>query len=109
MKYVFDLGMDGSWVTSYVGTRAWGLTMRLDVGDRPLLLVTLVLQMFYQFVFLGFFKPQNPVFLEMNFVLLHFEMGLVIRLGFYSSCCCCNYNLCLTLFGGWLPRKRKRK
>ena len=38
------------------------------------------------------------------FVLLHFEMELVIRLGFYSYCCC-NYNLGLILFGVWLPRK----
>jgi hypothetical protein len=84
-----------------------------------------------------FFKPQNPVFLVLQtskasvlgnaflfqfleviifvielfhgfvFVLLHFEMELVIRLGFYSYCCC-NYNLCLT-FGCLAAKKRKEK
>ena len=82
-----------------------------------------------------FFKPQNPVFLVLQtskasvlgnaflfqflevfifvievfhgfvFVLLHFEMELVIRLGFYSYCCC-NYNLCLTF---WCLAAKKRE
>ena len=61
----------------------------------------------FLFPFLEVFIFVIELFHGFVFVLLHFEMKLGIRLGFFSYCCC-NYNLCLTV---WClaAKKRKRK
>ena len=57
---------------------------------------------FFELVLLDYLIIVIELFHDFVFVLLHFDMRLVIRLGFYSYCYC-NYNLSLTLFGVWLP------
>jgi hypothetical protein len=68
-------------------------------------LKTSVLDNAFLFQFSEVFIFVIELFHGFVFVLLHFEMELVIRLGFYSYCCC-YYNLCLTF---WCLAAKKRK
>ena len=52
---------------------------------------------FFELVLLDYLIIVIEVFHGFVFVLFHFDMELVIRLRFYSYCCC-NYNLCLTFW-----------
>jgi hypothetical protein len=89
VKYVFDLGMDCSWVNLglILLCVVWLRLMFLVVQTSTLnVLGNAFLFQFFELVLLDYLIIVIELFHGFVFVLLHFEMRLVIRLGFCSYC-----------------------